>query len=140
MQENYRNIGYRDGLAIGKALDAQNYFNEGYEEGAPIGFKWGQLAGIVSSLNLFYANREDVPQPLKKSIDDLHQTLVDQSQQHSNRAYFLNNSNPQTIQQFSQQLEQLTSNLQLPPPHYLSPSFHQTPTPNQPSLPNPNHT
>mmetsp|Transcript_9572 Transcript_9572/g.19829 ORF Transcript_9572/g.19829 Transcript_9572/m.19829 type:complete len:184 (-) Transcript_9572:106-657(-) len=52
-EANFWNSGYRDGHAVGKKETFQKGFNEGYAKSAAAGFSWGQMRGVVSTLQAF---------------------------------------------------------------------------------------
>jgi len=77
LKEMYNNSGFRDGITEGRNLNVQEHFNEGVKLGLRVGFAYGHLAGILSSMNLFYSQNNLVPQQqLHQEIDQLHGKLV----------------------------------------------------------------
>ena len=50
LQQSYTTLGYRDGIAEGKAKTAQAGFDEGYGLGATLGARAGMLLGVLEGL------------------------------------------------------------------------------------------
>ncbi|KAF2073078.1 hypothetical protein CYY_005604 [Polysphondylium violaceum] len=62
-------IGYQDGLEIGKEITLQRGFNEGFIQGSTVAYRWSQLLGLISSLDVFFHhNKQYVPENVDSSI------------------------------------------------------------------------
>jgi len=61
--------GFREALNQGKEVMLQQYFNEGFANGSNSGFFWGQIQGIIGTLDLLYTkNPAAITTELKKRI------------------------------------------------------------------------
>ncbi|CAG8444662.1 11730_t:CDS:2 [Acaulospora morrowiae] len=63
MNENFGNMGYRDGIIEGKDVTIQKGFDRGYSEGVVIGKEIGRMRGILNTILEFYSplvNHSDV--------------------------------------------------------------------------------
>ncbi|KAH7679330.1 Essential protein Yae1 N-terminal protein [Dioscorea alata] len=49
--KQFHTMGYRDGIAAGKEASAQEGFNEGFKQSVHIGYNWGLVRGIASTLS-----------------------------------------------------------------------------------------
>ncbi|CAG8452886.1 16774_t:CDS:2 [Funneliformis mosseae] len=62
MNENFGNVGYKEGILEGKDVTIQDGFNDGYVEGVNLGMEFGRLRGLLNTLLEFYTpmmNEED---------------------------------------------------------------------------------
>ncbi|RIB23375.1 hypothetical protein C2G38_864227 [Gigaspora rosea] len=74
MNEDFGNIGYKEGILEGKDITIQEGFNKGYAEGARVGKELGRLRGLLNTLLEYYT-------PLLNStnVDDSNIILPTQS-------------------------------------------------------------
>ncbi|KAF0492721.1 hypothetical protein F8M41_021567 [Gigaspora margarita] len=74
MNEDFGNIGYKEGILEGKDITIQEGFNKGYAEGARVGKEIGRLRGLLNTLLEYYT-------PLLNStnVDDSNIILPTQS-------------------------------------------------------------
>jgi len=102
------------------------HFNDGVKQGAPVGFVYGHLAGILSSLNLFYSkNKEQIPLELQQEIDQLHGQLVSLSSSYATFPDFERKNNTKNWQEdqksyYQNVTEFCAQKLQLEPPDNIS--------------------
>eukprot|EP01114_Cavostelium_apophysatum_P020998 TRINITY_DN7196_c0_g1_i1.p1 TRINITY_DN7196_c0_g1~~TRINITY_DN7196_c0_g1_i1.p1 ORF type:complete len:233 (+),score=35.97 TRINITY_DN7196_c0_g1_i1:261-959(+) len=83
--------GFREGVDEGKEDRLQEGFNVGFAEGSERGLAFGNVVGIVSSLDLMFGEREELcPKELRESISQLSEYLSDRS---TNRTKSLNAGN-----------------------------------------------
>jgi len=62
-------IGYQDGLEIGQEITLQRGFNEGFVQGSTIAYRWSQLLGLISSLDVFFHhNKQYIPDNVDSRI------------------------------------------------------------------------
>ncbi|CAG8792962.1 7797_t:CDS:2, partial [Dentiscutata erythropus] len=54
MNEDFGNIGYKEGILEGKDITIQEGFNKGYAEGASVGKEIGRLRGLLNTLLEYY--------------------------------------------------------------------------------------
>ncbi|CAG8472321.1 29642_t:CDS:2 [Racocetra persica] len=54
MNEDFGNIGYKEGIIEGKDITIQEGFNKGYAEGANVGKEIGRLRGLLNTLLEYY--------------------------------------------------------------------------------------
>ncbi|CAG8742717.1 16078_t:CDS:2, partial [Funneliformis caledonium] len=47
MNENFGNVGYKEGILEGKDVTIQDGFNDGYVEGVNLGMEFGRLRGLL---------------------------------------------------------------------------------------------
>jgi len=99
LKEIYHNNGFRDGISEGRNLNMQEHFNEGAKQGVRVGFAYGHLAGILSSMNLFYSQNNVVSQQLQQEIDQLHCKLVGASSSYSTLTDFERKNNTKNWQE-----------------------------------------
>ncbi|CAG8504220.1 1567_t:CDS:2 [Acaulospora morrowiae] len=55
MNENFGNMGYREGIIEGKDVTIQKGFDRGYSEGVVIGKEVGRMRGILNTILEFYS-------------------------------------------------------------------------------------
>ncbi|KMZ58643.1 hypothetical protein ZOSMA_75G00750 [Zostera marina] len=74
----FHTIGYRDGLIAGKEASAQEGFNVGFKESVVVGYKFGLVRGVTSTLSGLPKHVKDKLSGSTESItklDSLHQTI-----------------------------------------------------------------
>lgn len=72
-RDQFHTIGYRDGLMVGKEASAQEGFNIGFGESVFVGYKWGLVRGVTSTLACLPDGlRERLVESEEKRIKFLH--------------------------------------------------------------------
>ncbi|KQK01359.1 uncharacterized protein YAE1 isoform X2 [Brachypodium distachyon] len=77
-QNQFRKMGYRDGITEGQKDAAQEGFNIGFRESVHVGYKWGLLRGITSALASLPDNSKEKLLPndqCRGRLQDLHNSI-----------------------------------------------------------------
>jgi len=87
--------GFREALNQGKEVMLQQYFNEGFANGSNSGFFWGQIQGIIGTLDLLYTkNPAAITTELKKELEEVNVILKDNLKKKEYPTYDFSENNP----------------------------------------------
>ncbi|CAJ0648385.1 2910_t:CDS:2 [Entrophospora sp. SA101] len=77
LNENFGNVGYKEGIVEGKDMTIQEGFDKGYSEGFNVGKELGRLRGLLNTL-IVIQNKKKITEnnPLLEELKNLEKELA----------------------------------------------------------------